>query len=299
MSAIDINVHEPSLEGNLKFCIETEAGTVSFEHLISTTEKNGAIYYDFNIRKTSGESATIKFGSKLYMNIENFFTNYPPIFWFADGSYLQGYEHIEFNEEILLYPKDNIISWDWENVNLSHESENFSNIRTDSIQYFCFQKFLIQDYDIIYNDDNSGEIADIITIKNLPESIEVEFYHLKYAREGKVSNQINNLYEVCGQAQKSLVWKYKEGKEFIDHLIKREFKKKRENQTRIKKGSLEELEKLLELAKRTKPIKYDIYIVQPGLSKADTSDAILNLLGVTANHLKKEGNINLKVIANQ
>lgn len=296
LSAININIYEPSEEGNIKFSIETEVGDIIFEHTISTIDRNGVSYYDFSIKKLSNEHATIKFGSTIYKNIEDFFLKLPPLFWFANGSFLQGYEHVEFNEEILLFERDRIINWNWDGVNLRNESEKFDNLRTDSIQYFCFQKLLAQDFDIIYNDDDSGEIADIITIKNLSESIEVEFYHLKFALEGKVSNQIKNFYEVCGQAQKSLVWKYKEGKEFIDHLIKRQFKKQQENQTRIKKGSLEDLERLRNLAKRTKPIKYDIYIVQPALSKANVSDVILNLLGVTANHLKKEGNIDLKVI---
>lgn len=66
-----------------------------------------------------------------------------------------------------------------------------------------------EDYDIIYDDDYKGEIADIITIKVSDDVIHVELYHLKFAKEGVVSNRIDNFYEVCGQAQKYGYWKQK------------------------------------------------------------------------------------------
>jgi superfamily II DNA or RNA helicase len=297
LSNCELTVFEASLDGNLKFRLETDDKALVFEKELSLHILNGESIYDFKINKNSINNASVRFGSKTFDTIEAFFNQYPPIFWFADGSYLQGYEYVNFNEDILAFPKEDIISWDWGDVKLNQESEKFVDLRKTSIQYFCFQKFLEMDYDIIYNDDDSGEIADIITIKNLDESIEVELYHLKFALEGKVSNQIKNFYEVCGQAQKSLIWKYKDGREFIDHLIKREHKKNKVNQTRLKKGVIEDLDNLLDVVKRTKPVNFDIYIVQPSLSKANPSDSILNLLGVTANHIKKEGGINLKVIA--
>ena len=46
-------------------------------------------------------------------------------------------------------------------------------------------------------------------------------------------------------------------------------------------------------------MEYEIYIVQPGFSKATATNEILTLLGVTENYLKEVAGINLKVIANQ
>jgi hypothetical protein len=167
----------------------------------------------------------------------------------------------------------------------------------ESIQYFCIEKLKHEDYDLIYNDDNSGEIADIIAIKNTDDEIIIDLYHLKFAHNGVVSNEIKNLYEVCGQAQKSLIWKYKENAEFFNHLIKREYKKQKDGKTRIRKGNIELLEKLLFEAKWKKELKFYMSIVQPGFSKETVTQSILNLLGVTSNHLKREGGISLRVIA--
>ena len=296
LSSSEINTLNPSIDGDLCFSFDTELQKLTFKLNLSERLINDGIEYNFEIVKTSLNDANVKIGNRQF-TITEFFNEYPPKFWFHNGSFLQGNDYIKFNEDILDYPREEIIAWNWDGVSLGSESEGFENIKEDSIQFFCIQKLFNQDYDIIFNDDNSGEIADIVTVKNLENEISVELYHLKFASGGKVSDEIKNLYEVCGQAQKSLVWKYREGQELFNHLIKREIKKIQKGQTRLKKGSIDDLESLLSVAKRTKPVNYKIFIVQPGFSKAKAKKSILNLLGVTANHIKKEGSINLNVIA--
>lgn len=299
ISTSELNILNPSINQNLLFSFDTDICTITFQINLVQEFIEEEIVYSYSIVKTSENNAVVNIGSKSF-TIEEFFNEYPPQIWFADGSFLQGNDLVQFHEDVMAFPRDQIIVWNWENINIRKESENFDEIRIDSIQYNCFQRlFLDNSYEILYNDDNSGEIADIITIKNLENEIKVEFYHLKFALNGVVSNEIKNLYEVCGQAQKSLIWKYKDGYKFINQLIKREVLKGKAGQTRLKKGTLDDLDKLLQIAKVTKPVSYDIYIVQPGFSKQNASDAILYQLGVTANHLKKQGNINLKVISSE
>ncbi len=295
LSNTELNIKNPDFKSTLEFTFDTDDFKVGFKLELSKIGTGEKTQFNYNISKVTGPKINVIKGAKV-MSLEEFLNEYPPIIWFADGSYLQGNDFVNFNEEILLFPKDRIKNWQFTGVNLNEESENFKEIRTTSIQYYCFQELLSQKYDIIYNDDNSGEIADIIAIKDLKDKIEVEFYHLKFAIDGKISNQIKNFYEVCGQAQKSLVWKYKEGTEFVTHLIRREWKKNKVNQTRLKKGTIDDLENLLGLVKRTKPVEFKIYIVQPGVAKTSIPDDILHLLGVTANHIKKQGNIELEVI---
>lgn len=55
-------------------------------------------------------------------------------------------------------------------------------------------KLKLEDYHIIY--DDGEEIADVLTIKEANHIIEIQMDRLKYAKEGKVSNDIGNLYEV-------------------------------------------------------------------------------------------------------
>ena len=67
---------------------------------------------------------------------------------------------------------------------------------------------------------------------------------------------------------------------------------------RLEKGLRVDIERLLSIAKNKKPMNFEIFIVQPSLSKQKTSTSIMTLLGVTANYLKEVGDIDLKVIVN-
>jgi len=117
---------------------------------------------------------------------------------------------------------------------------------------------------------------------------------------GNVSNNIDNFYQVCGQAQKALKWKHKDGREIFTHLFKRIPKSLKGNScSRIIKGTENDLENLLEQAKWTKAIRYHMYIVQPALSKSKASDDILLLLGNVQHCLATVGNIDLKVYSSQ
>ena len=58
------------------------------------------------------------------------------------------------------------------------------------------------------------------------------------------------------------------------------------------------MERLLIIAKNKKPMNFEVFIVQPSLSKQNVSENIMTLLGVTENYLKEVGNIDLKVIVN-
>lgn len=112
--------------------------------------------------------------------------------------------------------------------------------------------------------------------------------------------RVGNFYEVCGQAQKSSNWKYKEPEEMINHLLRRETKREGAVEcSRIQKGDHETLVKLLKLAKKKMPVMFSIYIVQPGASKAAVTDEILSLLGVTDSFLKDRTGIDLKVVTSE
>ncbi|TRW27502.1 DEAD/DEAH box helicase [Flavobacterium zepuense] len=282
----------PTDNGELKFSLSTENSDILFK--INLTDE------DFAIEKLSNVLCRVTYGNKT-IDATEFFHQFPPRIGFVNNSILDGDEYIEFNEDILRFPKENISTISWDGVDLNRESIGFHPRVLTSIQY-AFVTYLKNDnnkFDIIYNDDNKGEIADIVAIKNNINEIEVDLYHLKFAINGVVSNDINNLYQVCGQTQKSLNWYFRENKELINHLLKRELKKQSVGQTRLEKGDINELENILNIVKNHKPIKFRIFIVQPGFSKQHVSNSILDLLAVTANHLKIMANIDLKVISSE
>ena len=295
----DISLTSPFENGKLLFSIVTDHKKADFELKLFENTTTDEPYADFSIVQISKEKVEVSNGSKIYTGVQ-FFKKYIPTIWFADGSALTGNEYVQLKQIINVYPKDNILVWNWQGVSLEKESQHVSPKIIDSIQYKVIEELKKDNYDIIYDDDYSGEIADVVTLKLHPEKLSVGLYHLKFAIDGKVTEQVKNLFEVCGQAQKSVHWKHKEGTEFINHLLRRETKNRNgQTCTRLEVGTKKDLEKLLTIAKKEIPMEYEIYIVQPGFSKARATNEILTLLGVTENYLKEVAGINLKVIANQ
>jgi len=286
---------EPSSDGNIKFGLESNNEIVArFELQIFPASEE---YNDFRIIKTYPDQPVLVLYGRQQINIENFFYKLTPEIWFADGSVLEGSSLSKLKEDVEPYERERIISWDWTGVDLSKESQDVNPKLTDSIQYRCIELLRQSDYDIIYDDDYSGEIADVITAKKTDNKILVELYHLKYAKDGRVSTRIDNLYEVCGQAQKSIHWKFKEGREFFEHLLRRKTKSYGGKQCpRLEKGTEADLTELLGLAKYKLALELKVFIVQPAIQKTTATQAQLTLLGVTENYLKGKSQIELGVI---
>lgn len=299
LSYCSISLFNAVATGEITFEINTPTNSVSFKKELFEEMYGENRIANFRIIKTSTNIGEIIIGNKKF-DLTEYLNSYPPIIWFADGSRLEGNEYVELKQVILPYPIENLIAWNWTGVDLSKEAQGVVPLRTDSIQYAIIQKLIAEDYDIIYDDDYSGEIADVITIKEFDNKIDVQFYHLKFAKNGNVNTRIDNFYEVCGQAQKSIHWKHKKGTEFFEHLLKRKTKVRTgDERSRIEKGNSDDLERLLSIAKNKKPMNFEVFIVQPSLSKQNVSENIMTLLGVTENYLKEVGNIDLKVIVNE
>ena len=296
LSTTELCLTNPSAGGDLAFSLVTADQIETFKIEFFVNQTSEPAYPDYRIIQLSGGQVEVHYGTKMVTAVK-FLQDFTPTIWFADGSALTGNEYVELKQSIPLYPKEKIIAWDWTGVNLSAESQHVAPKITDSIQFKVIEVLKNEDFDIIYDDDYSGEIADVVAIKLHTERILVHLYHLKYALEGVVSNQIKNLYEVCGQAQKSIHWKHKKGTEFVNHLLRRETKTKNGlTCSRLEKGTVRELEKLLSIAKKEIPMEFQIFLVQPGISKAQATPEILTLLSVTENFIKEMAAIHLTVI---
>lgn len=293
---------ENAVQGNsVFFAVTNGVQSVEFKMDLFLNRQNpDNPYADYRIVKVTEGDATISYGRR-EIALETFLYENVPTIFFTDGSSLNGTEYIKLPTPPAIYDRNRIIAWDWQGVNLAEESQGVvPNLNTNSIQYHVIRELLNGDYDIIYDDDNAGEIADVITIKSEDNKIHFELYHLKFAQGGRVSDRIGNFYEVCGQAQKSANWKYKEAEELLDHLLRREMKREGGvESTRLQKGDKDTLVKLMKLAKKKIPVTYKVYIVQPGASKAGASNEILTLLGVTDSYLKDKTGIDLQVITSE
>lgn len=153
-------------------------------------------------------------------SFEEFLDENPMTVFYADDSISYGTNYLAPKQKADEIPEELIETLEWENVNLSKESQGSEPYETDSIQYYIHRRIL-QKYDFLIDDDGSGEVADLVAINNSEHEIDITLYHLKYAIKGKHSKSIENLYQVCGQAQKSIRWKYQRGNKIFEHILKR------------------------------------------------------------------------------
>ncbi len=290
----ELQLLDATENGELFFKLITPEKNVKFKQTLF----NNGRYDDFKIERIGGnaEIYLVKVGKRQY-TFEDYMYQNPVTWWFVDGSSLVGNDYIELKQMVPNYLKENIISKDWTGVNFSSEAQGIDPKKSDSIQYKIITDLKEADYDIIYDDDYSGEIADIIALKQHEEFISIKLYHLKFAKSGAVSHRVDDLYEVCGQAVKSVNWKFKDSKEFFGHLLRREIKKRKgKSCSRIELGSKEKISFFKEIARKGYPVEFEIFIVQPGLSSSNPTAEQLSLLGMVDSYVKGKANIQLTVI---
>ncbi len=228
-----------------------------------------------------------------------FFADDAPQIDFGDGSFLI-YSHLYVPPaEIDLKPvmEETLAAWDWSGTDLRVESQGLER-RPDFIQYRVIQELRKDDFDIIFDDDGTGEFADIIAIKVRETVVEVLLCHCKYASSDVGAARLKDVYEVAGQALKSVQFCHKP-KRFIRNMINRERRRLERGQpTRFEVGTLTLLKQLYARWDQYR-FEYRVWIVQPGVSKMAISQPILQLLGFVERSLREHRRIPLKVVLRQ
>ncbi|WP_299442614.1 DEAD/DEAH box helicase family protein [uncultured Aquimarina sp.] len=294
LSNSELNIVDTPNDSPLRFCFKCEDYSIEYELILGSRIVDDVEQPFHQIKKLSPENPIISYGNKRE-DLTNFLQEVTPTFWFTNGGQLFQNSYVVPKERVDGISLDSITPMNWDGVSIKDEAQGIAPYKKESIQYNFIEK-IREDYEIIYDDDGPGEIADVIGINNGDKVIDIHLFHLKFAKGGRTGNDIGNFYEVCGQAQKSLNWKYRDGKEFFNHLLRRVTKsKKGASCSRIIKGNEDDLELLLNAAKWTKEMKFHIYIVQPSLIKGKGSDNIMLLLGNTHHYLHTVGNVELKV----
>lgn len=139
---------------------------------------------------------------------------------------------------------------------------------------------------IIY-DHGSGEMADYITIHETDNELVVELYHVKKMGSSSYNNSVGDVYEVSGQAIKSVTWFATKGK-----LIEKFTSRHNAGHCLVKKGG-DFKTMIKELKVSGKVLRGSICIVQPGIKKSKAiPDKIQEVLAATDAYVKKAGKVN-------
>lgn len=227
------------------------------------------------------------------------FGKHPPVVRFANGGHLEGDQLclLPAGTELPLFDADRIDAWDWADVNIRRESQTVAKL-PDTVQRKTIETALASTephFDIVMDDDGSGEAADIVCIGMRGDRILVRLYHCKFAGGDKPGARIGDLYEVCGQAQRSVRW----GRRLpalITNLRRRNSRRhKKTGTSRFERGDEQTLKQFGRIAAR-RDVEFEAVIVQPGLSKAAITNEQRALLSSTEAFLSDVGNQRLTVV---
>lgn len=286
----DIELLSHERTGPLRFAVRSDTQVAEFEIVFA---EGGARY-----PQRSGPKATIKIGGKVKTLSESFGDDSPQID-FGDGSLLI-YSHLYALPDgvtVEPYPAARIEAWDWSKTNIRAEAQGVEK-RADSVQRRVIETLLADSdaCDLVFDDDGAGEIADVVTLRVTEGLVQVTLHHCKYSSAATPGARVNDLYEVCGQAQKSARWRDRPNRMFT-HMLKREKLRLDKGQSsRFERGTAAFLKKL-KASWQDHRYEFDVRIIQPGLSRAAVTEEGLHLLASVETYLLETRAMRLKVIA--
>lgn len=274
----------------------TSGGTyVEYELAFSGTGDKARVDY----RPTGAVHAYLTMG-RARKEIGEWFQEEPPIVRFADGSFLIYNELFRINSAGRVpFDPARIEAWVWTGVDLKKESQTPHKL-ADSIQYHVIQALLAKPHDppyaIVFDDDDSNEAADIVAIAVKDDRLIIHLFHCKYSKEATPGARVDDLYAVCGQAQRSVHWK-DDIDSLFEHLKLRDARRRAlYNVSRFELGDLKTLAQI----QRRLPylnVELAVAVVQPGLSAQKAEATHLDLLATTELYLRETRGIGLRVIA--
>jgi len=281
--------------------VDKKANSIDFEIVEASSGSWGTFRFtlggieEFSVTQTSGNPITVSIG-KLSQRLEEYFSSYPPLFRFMDLSELDANLHIVPQTPYDLRLSDDCFEiWDWGEVDLTKESIWKGGVeRRDSIQWYVAQHYINAGYDIVFDDDASGEAADLVCMKAEEDHLKLALIHCKFSGGTKPGVRVKDVVEVSSQAVRSARWVGKFSP-LCQHLKSRDDALRNSvRRSRFLKGNSMELNKLIKL-NRVRPLQTDILIVQPGLKKAAHTDAQSTVLAAALTYVKETVGIDIVV----
>jgi len=200
--------------------------------------------------------------------LEKFLLDYPPTLFLSDGSLLSGCQHTEFNSSSDSLPEDFFEPWTWKGVDIETEAAYKSKdgqitFRADSVQQRVMEKFRDDGAVFVFNDDGAGESADVVAIFEEEKMLILKLLHCKFSKGARSGHRVGDLYELCGQAVKSVKWKW-DPRALFKHLQNR-----KNNGLGIARrcfhGNTDVIAGLNRKLDYT-DVRFEFWIVQPGLA---------------------------------
>lgn len=282
---LDLQITHQNVDGPIEFEVKSERWSAKYS---MTFESQGPIIrandQDCTIVTQSGSRSLAEFmtmkGMLVYFEKEAVLS--------PDGYILQP------DRDRLKFDSNSLEVIDWSGIDIRQESQG-PDRKSNTVQYRAIELLSGEaDWEVIIDDDGSGEIADVVSLRRDGGLLRVQLTHCKFSSGDEAGARLADLYELCGQAVKS----HKARAEIelvIRKLIRREDRRRKRNLTGFVKGDANVLLSILHEA-RMLDVHVTVAIVQPGLSKGLFNTPLSELLGCTQLYLNETYDSALRVI---
>ena len=228
----------------------------------------------------TGREVLIKRGRRDPLTLNQYFTDKssgPLILYEDEAMVLTPGVMIQPDRERPPFNPDGLEVLDWSGVNIKRESQGRSRA-ADTVQARMIAHVKsMADWEVILDDDGTGEVADIVALRKDDDRLHVLLVHCKYSLKPTPGARVDDLYDVCGQAQKSVQTRAHLEAMFA-RLIKREGdRRRRHDHNGFELGDIGALYRLADEAGVLRPT-FEIAIAQPGISKGKASTDMLQIL---------------------
>lgn len=276
----ELRIDDYGVHGPLRFSIVTPAWELPYEGRFGST----GIHY-----RALGEEATVEGGRGTTAPLSMWLNDHKPSLLLSGDRLITGDDRLLApRSELPPYPRGHLRSLDWisNGVDITVESQGAER-RQDSIQAYM-ARYLSenQTFDVLIDDDRSGEAADLVGIRVDKGDLHITLVHCKYSSKPEAGSRLADLYEVCGQAMRGARWRDHGAQPLLEHLDRRAAAyTRRTGGSAFEIGDREALFRIRQQAPQLFP-RITTIIAQPGLSIALSSDEQLRLIAGAASYVQ-------------
>jgi hypothetical protein len=133
-------------------------------------------------------TVTVLSGRKDY-TLSDWLQKEPPTVFFHDRSLIQ------YNLLAKLAPieepfsRERIEAWDWTGTDIKRESQGIER-DPDTVQYRVIQEVLKEAFQVVFDDDNSYEAADVVALRATDDALYVRLYHYPNSKKVEIRREI-------------------------------------------------------------------------------------------------------------
>lgn len=277
---IDFSIDHTSISKNgFLFNLECDEGVYSFNYLIDPSIMNG---FRFE-RTSSSDEYSVRLPDGKSFRFEDYLDDNPLEIRCIKGELLEGREIADY-ASMQNSPFDNkcveVIDWKANKVDITKEFGT-----ADSIHGWL-ERYLPSRHpnSIIYYDHGTGEMGDFVVFTENGTQKTIDIYHVKKCKSGKPGERVEEIYEVCGQVEKSVKYKHVSLSTIVKNV------KRRYRNTQNKKFVQLSLSDLESFGKGIEVFDLNVILVQPSIISTKITDKTEDVLAAAQSYVLPECN---------